>query len=264
MACYSENSFAQTGKDTDFWNWVEKKDYHNSMVKISVPMNMDRNFDGQWDDIDDDGKPEIWKSFGTGAIIYIDKSKPIIKENNQKGYRGYALTAAHVVSSMPYEPNRKILDIKLEYQDKTESKKCIIKYIDKTMDIAIIECWVPENGTSAKLADAAAKSGDYLEFVGLGGKSLLEKPRRFYGHASMTTDEKSLYSHDTLFVPGDSGGPVFNSNGELVGVISGGWFWWDGVKSPSSGDITTTWPAKSCGLKPIQNLFNKLIKEIEG
>ncbi len=256
-------SYAQVGKDTDNWNWVQAKDYHKSMVQITVPVNVDMDRDGDWDDRDGDGEPDIYSSLGTGTVVYIDKSKVIVSKSGVKGYIGYVITAAHVIGNMPYEPQRNILDIQITYQDHEKANKSQIVYRNISSDCAIIKCWVPENVPAAKLAEEHAKPGDYLEFVGLGGRSPVDKPRRFSGHSAIVSDEDELFSHDVLFVPGDSGGAVFNANGELVGVISGGWFWWDGVISPSDGPIQTTWPAKSCGLRPMEKLFEKLMQKIE-
>ena len=61
---------------------------------------------------------------------------------------------------------------------------------------------------------------------------------------------------DVPLLPGDSGGPVFNSNREVVGVISGGWFWYDaGVKLPNGSKIRPTWPARASNIDPIRVLM---------
>jgi hypothetical protein len=49
---------------------------------------------------------------------------------------------------------------------------------------------------------------------------------------------------------------VFNSKKEVVGVISGGWFWWDGgVKAADGNALNATWPARASNLNPIQLLM---------
>ncbi len=263
FSLFATFSYAQVGSDTDHWNWVEAKDYHKSMVKINVPCNIDRNRDGNWDDYDLDGVADLLSAMGTGTVIHIDKSKVITSKSGVKGYIGYVITAAHVIGNMPYEAPRNIIDIEVEYQNHEKAVKSEVIYRNTLADCAIIKCWVPENVPAAKLAQEHAKPNDYLEFVGLGGRSPVEKPRRFHGHASIVSDGDELFSHDVLFVPGDSGGSVFNKDGELVGVISGGWFWWDGVESPSYGPIQTTWPAKSCGLDPMKSMYEKLINKLK-
>ena len=60
-------------------------------------------------------------------------------------------------------------------------------------------------------------------------------------------------------LPGDSGGPVFNERQEVVGVISGGWFWWDGGVTNSGGSIIqATWPARACNVSVIQKLLDNI------
>ena len=67
---------------------------------------------------------------------------------------------------------------------------------------------------------------------------------------------------DVPLLPGDSGGPVFNADHEVVGIISGGWFWWDsGLKTSNGSYIRTTWPARASNVGPIQSMMEKLKPE---
>jgi hypothetical protein len=69
---------------------------------------------------------------------------------------------------------------------------------------------------------------------------------------------------DVPLLPGDSGGPVFNSNQEVVGIISGGWFWWNsGVKSDNGSYVRTTWPARASNIGPIQNMVAKMAEKTD-
>ena len=46
------------------------------------------------------------------------------------------------------------------------------------------------------------------------------------------------------------------SGGALVGIVSGGWFWFEkGVKAQGGSSIQVTWPARACNVGAIQRLF---------
>ena len=218
----STDAFAQVGKDTDLWDWTQDALHHQAIVRV-----------------------EAGEGSGTGIIIKVDKSKEI-----RDGYEGYCLTAWHVVQDIHDN------SIKVHYRSGRRSKGCRIIEQDPERDIALIWCWVPKKVVPAKLANKPIQGGDQLEFAGLGGSSDLKKSlRHFKGVASSPSSMEKIFA-DVPLLPGDSGGPVFNSNREVVGVISGGWFWYDaGVKLPNGSKIRPTWPARASNIDPIRVLM---------
>ena len=111
------------------------------------------------------------------------------------------------------------------------------------------------------MANAPIKRGDRLELVGLGGgTNLTNCVRAFKSSASPPSSGDKIFA-DVPLLPGDSGGPIFNSRQEVVGVISGGWFWWDsGVTSPDGAMMRTTWPARASNVAPIRRMLEGLKK----
>ena len=107
------------------------------------------------------------------------------------------------------------------------------------------------------MAKDPIKSGDKLEFAGLGGGSKLNCcSRHFSAKASSPSSLEKIFA-DAPLLPGDSGGPVFNSDHEVVGIISGGWFWWKSGLMANDGiaSIRTTWPARASNVGPIRTLI---------
>ena len=211
---------AQVGKETSLWNWSVASSHHESIVQI-----------------ESDG------GFGTGVIVRVDKDKPV-----GDGYEGFCLTAWHVVDG---DDDRR--EIRIEYRNGIGAKKCKVVAKDEANDIALLWVWVPDDIPAATLATLPVKAGDELEIGGLGGGSALQCClRHFRAKASVATNSKQLFA-DVPLLPGDSGGPVFNSRKELVGIVSGGWFWLDaGVKKESGESINVTWPARAGNLNSIQ------------
>jgi len=168
---------------------------------------------------------------GTGVLIRVNKSKEI-----KGGYEGLVLTAWHVV------------------QDDAIGGKIKVTY-----RMALLWVWVPKGIEPAELATAAVKRGDELELVGLGGGTkLADCVRCFRAEASPPSTIEKIFA-DVPLLPGDSGGPVFNSKHQVVGIISGGWFWWDsGLKTASGNYIRTTWPARASNVGPLQSMLTKL------
>ena len=106
---------------------------------------------------------------------------------------------------------------------------------------------------------APVAAGVFYLFTGLGGGSQVDCClRHFTAVAASPTNSQTILA-DAPLLPGDSGGAIFNSDGELVGVISGGWFWWDGgVQTERGAPIHVTWPAKGCNVAPILSLRTTL------
>jgi serine protease Do len=216
---------AQVGKDTTLWQWTSKSQHHDSIVQVACN-----------------------GGTGTGVIVHVDKSESI-----HGGFKGQCLTAYHVV-----EDDNGKCEISVTYRNGRKAKNCRVLEFDKSADVAVLWVWIPEGFEAAPLATDNVKNGDSLEFCGLGGGSDLSCClRHFSGVASMPSSEAKIFC-DVPLLPGDSGGPVFNDKQEVVGIISGGWFWWDGgVKTSSGATLNATWPARAANVSPIKSLVQK-------
>lgn len=217
---------AQVGRESGLWNWTDKAEHHKSIVQVTAG-----------------------EGTGTGVIIGVDSTKQV-----KDGYEGYCLTAWHVI-----QHHLNSNEISITYGNGRRAKKCKIIESDQARDIAIIWVWVPKGIAAAKIASTSIKGGDQLEFCGLGGGSdVCSSVRHFAGKASSPSTLDRIFA-DVPLLPGDSGGPVFNANHEVVGIISGGWFWYDGGITTSNGSaIRTTWPARASNVEPIRSLMAKI------
>lgn len=214
------------GKGSGLWKWTPVAAYHQSIVEVSTS-----------------------GGSGTGVLISVEKDKPV-----RDGFEGYVVTAWHVIQD-------DIVDgkIKVTYRNNRRAKGCAVVQHDEDKDVAVLWVWVPDDISPANLATEPVKRGDKLELTGLGGGTDLSCcVRAFEAFASPPSTIEKIFA-DVPLLPGDSGGPVFNANHEVVGIISGGWFWWDsGLKTPDGSYIRTTWPARASNVGPIQTMMAKI------
>lgn len=214
------------GTGSGLWEWTPYAKYHDTIVEVSTP-----------------------HGSGTGVLIKVDKSRKV-----KDGYEGLVLTAWHVVQDDAADGK-----VKVTYRNKRRAKGCRVVEHDEEKDVAVLWVWVPEGIEPAKLATKSIEHGDELELVGLGGGTkLADCVRSFKSQASPPSTIEKIFA-DVPLLPGDSGGPVFNSKHEVVGIISGGWFWWDsGLKTASGAYIRTTWPARASNVGPLQSMLTKI------
>jgi len=222
-------SFAQVGRDSGLWEWTKVAPHHEAIVQITSG-----------------------GGTGTGVVISVNKNKPI-----KDGYEGYCLTAWHVV-----QDDNGAGKVRVKYRNGRKAKTCRVVQHDESKDVALLWIWVPNDIEPASLATESIKGGDDLELAGLGGGSDLKCCiRHFSAVASPPSSGEKIFA-DVPLLPGDSGGPVFNEKHEVVGIISGGWFWFDGgVKTNAGFDIKTTWPARASNVGPIKILMAKMQEE---
>ena len=221
---------AQVGKESGLWEWTPIAQHHHSIVEISSA-----------------------GGTGTGVVVEIDDSKPL-----KGGFEGYVLTAYHVVQDDNGEHK-----IKIKYRNGKKARKCRIVHSDEQKDVALLWVWVPDGIPASPVATDPIESGDKLEFAGLGGGSKLKCCiRHFAAIASSPSSLEKIFA-DVPLLPGDSGGPVFNEKREVVGIISGGWFWFNsGITTPSGSLVRTTWPARASNVGPLQTLIAKKNEDV--
>lgn len=208
------STFCFGQESESLWNWTDRQPHHQSVVKI----------------LPSDG------GMGTGVIIHIGPE-------SEGGYEGVCLTAYHVVEARG--------DIKVGYANGKRAKKCKVLAVDETNDTATLRVWVPKGIPAAKLAeDGLLGGGEVLEVAGLGGGVPLKDLRHFETKTSTPTNENKIFA-DAPLLPGDSGGPVFNQKHEVVGIISGGWFWFQ-----SNETQRVTWPTRASNVGPIRSLLS--------
>ena len=209
-------SFGQEAR----WEWTPAAEHHNAVVAVESNGN------------------------GTGVIVGL------LPDKLPEGRLGHCLTACHltvdVETGAAFDGNYVI-----RYRNGRSGRFGSVVSRDAENDIAVLKVWVPDGVEPARVSDSV-KAGDVVEFVGLGGSekdaSVQKSLRHFRGVASGPTDAVRIYA-DLCLLPGDSGGPVFNQNNEIVGIISGGWFWF------KANEKTTTWPARAANGKAIRKLL---------
>ncbi len=139
--------------------------------------------------VDEEGKQRI----GTGFFINTD---------------GVAVTCAHVVGGHP------MVDVELYGKKKTQAQ---VTFRDEKADVALLKVPV-DNSPALALADSASvKQGDSV--VAIGSPFAIDSATRGI-ISSLPSEEKDqpFLQTDAALNPGNSGGPLLNSQGEVLGV----------------------------------------------
>jgi S1-C subfamily serine protease len=152
----------------------------------------------------DSREPVRTEALGSGVLISSD---------------GKVITAAHVVQTADA--------IAVQFPD-TEPVAAKVIAADTAADVALLQLeTVPQGAVTAKLGDSnKAEVGDQIFVVGapfgishtltVGHLSARRQANTTYG--GMTTAE--LFQTDAAINQGNSGGPMFNLAGEVIGVVS--------------------------------------------
>lgn len=130
---------------------------------------------------------------------------------------GLALTAYHVVEGARF--------LSAQTADKKRYAVEVVGYDDQD-DLALLRVSVPRGTPFVPLASARPGVGDAVLAVGNGGGGFLQpKSGRLTGLEASAGPGGATFPPGTLqmsapLVPGDSGGPILNTRGELTGIVS--------------------------------------------
>lgn len=126
--------------------------------------------------------------------------------------QGYVLTAAHVVDGATM--------IKLKTAD-GKFRPADVLWVNKTYDIALLKT-DPAGIGAATLACRYAHTGEDIRAIGNPvSLEFVSSYGRIAGEVRQLGPWKSVLVTDITTVPGQSGGPVFDEGGALVGITVG-------------------------------------------
>lgn len=174
------------------------------------------------------------RGLATGSGTLVDKEKRLV------------LTNYHVVEDNPrakvyfpaFRDDKPIAEKK--YYSERASRLAIsgrVIHVEKSVDLALIQLdRIPDGTDAVPLAAKAPEPGQSVHSIGNTGKSdalwgyVPGKVRQVYRHewsASLGSNrvlrcKGEVIETDSATNPGDSGGPLLNDKGELVGVTHGG------------------------------------------
>jgi S1-C subfamily serine protease len=166
------------------------------------------------------------KSTGTGWVV--DRE------------RGLVVTNQHLVGSFPktlvifpaFDGKKRVIAERDYYFAKAPRVGALVLETSSRRDLALLQLpSLPPGVTALKLADDSAKPGEMIHSVGNPGSSgalwvytsgtvrqVYTKKIRY--KTGQLVDARMLETQAPIN-PGDSGGPVVNSRGQLVGVVAG-------------------------------------------
>jgi S1-C subfamily serine protease len=197
---------------------------------------------------DDDRGNEVYKS-GLKSACYV----VVPKQGSGSGslidaHKRYVITNNHVVGSVDtvivhfpmHDPKGKVIVEKDKYIQSITSNHGIrgkVLVREETRDLAIIQLEkLPPGVTAVKLASDSPDVGDNIHSIGNPGASDAAfvytpgKVRAVYekkwvaggGGGEIFNLKARIIEATSPTNPGDSGGPLFNSRGEQIGVTQGG------------------------------------------
>ena len=143
-------------------------------------------------------------SFGSGTLIY------------RQGKQGILITNYHVVKDAQD-------DILVTFPSGFRSSAKVVA-TDPRWDLAALLIWAPEI-QPVVITDNPAKPGDTLTIAGYGSGRYQASSGICSQYVSPGMNQpREMVELRTVARQGDSGGPIFNQNGELAGVLFGaGW-----------------------------------------
>jgi S1-C subfamily serine protease len=143
-------------------------------------------------------------SFGSGTLIY------------RQGKQGILITNYHVIKDAQD-------DILVTFPSGFRSSAKVVA-TDSRWDLAALLIWAPEI-QAVVITDNPAKPGDILTIAGYGSGRYQASSGICSQYVSPGINQpREMVELRTVARQGDSGGPIFNQNGELAGVLFGaGW-----------------------------------------
>lgn len=197
---------AQYGKDSGHWDFKTYDKISKSVVRIGANSS-DVNSMSAWS--------------GSGTVFKINPNKK--HATNADWYECHILTANHVSSENPAK-------IVIHYQTGSSYSGARIVCTDKESDLSIIVAYCHKDHPCVKIATTIPKIGDVVRVCGYGRTSDVTKPRYYEAKVARVEQDGLRVYVDEDTVWGDSGGGIFNADGELIGCVSGGC---DIMKSPT-------------------------------
>lgn len=193
----------------------------------SVSGSQYRELSNKLNEVREDTKALIQKDSLDNVISDITKPKSVTFTSSGTGFlidgKGYLVTSAHVLRG-----NGAIV-----VNNKGEEFTARIVNVDKRKDLAILRIidkdYISVQSLPYSLRKSSLDLGEELFTLGY--------PRKEVVYNMGYLSAESGYNNDTASFqislsanPGNSGGPVFNKNGEIIGVISGSQNQAEGVK----------------------------------
>jgi len=169
---------------------------------------------------------------GVGSCVVVDR-----EYDSDEGYVGLAVTAHHITGDSVNSKFKVLF-----FNGRTCSDARLIT-TDASSDLAVIRTWVPIEVQPAPIA--AEDSNGIVEIIGYPFGS----PGKLNGVKLRTIE--CWHMSDIEVNPGFSGGGAFREH-QLVGVISGGWFWLKDCNGKQA-----TWPTRSGGLGSVKSILEK-------
>lgn len=125
---------------------------------------------------------------------------------------GLILTAAHVVQGAG--------SMNVLFQDGKEFQAKVLG-ANRTKDIAMLQMITLGNYPHAEVGSSDhLKVGDFVVTMGhAGGFEILRKPPVRFGRV-ISKNPNGFFTSDCTMIGGDSGGPVFDLNGKIIGINS--------------------------------------------